>query len=157
MQLNIDSDAAYLVLPDAKSPFAGHFYLQSLPNTLNYAGAPNNTPIHTECRTIKSVVCLATEAECGGLFYNIQTTFAICHILEEIEHLHQPMKVKTDSTDANSFVHASMHIKQSKYWDMQYHWPWEATTQEALWIFWSKGTNNGVDYFTKHHPPSHHK
>eukprot|EP00957_Ditylum_brightwellii_P037672 2848970-Ditylum_brightwellii.AAC.1 len=101
MQLNVDSDAAYLVLPGAKSHFGGHLYLQSLPNALKYNGAPNNAPIHTKCRTIKSVVCLAAEVEYGGLFYNSQTTIAICHILEEIEHLHQLMKVKTDNMTAN--------------------------------------------------------
>eukprot|EP00957_Ditylum_brightwellii_P101926 7768452-Ditylum_brightwellii.AAC.1 len=48
MQLGVDSDAAYLILPGAKSCFAGHFYLKSLPNMLNYNTAPNNAPIHTE-------------------------------------------------------------------------------------------------------------
>eukprot|EP00957_Ditylum_brightwellii_P159852 12167824-Ditylum_brightwellii.AAC.1 len=157
MQLNADSGAAYLVFPGAKSCFAGHFYLQSLPNALNNNGVPNNAPIHTKCRTIKSVVCLAAEAECGSIFYNSQTAIVIHRILEEIGHPQQPMKVKTDNATANSVVHASMRVKQSKSWDIEYHWPWEATIQEALWIFWDKGANNDVDCFTRHHPPSHHK
>eukprot|EP00957_Ditylum_brightwellii_P154848 11785579-Ditylum_brightwellii.AAC.1 len=138
MQLSVDSDAAYLVFPGAKSCFAGHFYLKSLPNVLNYNAAPNNAPIHTKCRTIKSVVCSAAEAECSGLFYNNQTAINICRILDEIGYPQQPTKVKTDNAIANSFVHASTRIKQSKYWDMRYHWLREATTREALWIFWDK-------------------
>eukprot|EP00957_Ditylum_brightwellii_P121372 9256062-Ditylum_brightwellii.AAC.1 len=49
MQISIDFDTAYLVLPGRKSCFAGHFYLKPLPNALNYHVAPNNTPIHTKC------------------------------------------------------------------------------------------------------------
>eukprot|EP00957_Ditylum_brightwellii_P036522 2766336-Ditylum_brightwellii.AAC.1 len=49
MQLAVDSDAAYLFLPGAKSRFAGHFYLQPLPNDLNYNNSPNYAPIHTKC------------------------------------------------------------------------------------------------------------
>eukprot|EP00957_Ditylum_brightwellii_P090315 6878383-Ditylum_brightwellii.AAC.1 len=112
MQHSVDSDAAYLVLPGAKSRFAGHFYLESLPNMLNYNAAPNNAPIHTECRTIKLVVCSVAEAECSVLFYNSQTAITICCILDEICHPQQPPKVKTDNTTANSFVHTSMHVKQ---------------------------------------------
>eukprot|EP00957_Ditylum_brightwellii_P166801 12696071-Ditylum_brightwellii.AAC.1 len=121
MQLVVNLDAAYLVLPSATSCFVGHFHLQSLPNTLNYNKAPNNTPIHTKCQTIKSIVCYAAEAECGGLFYNSQTTIIIHCTLEELGHLQQPTAVKTDNKTANTFVHASMHVKRSKPWDMRYH------------------------------------
>eukprot|EP00957_Ditylum_brightwellii_P043398 3290449-Ditylum_brightwellii.AAC.1 len=48
MQLSVDSDTAYLVLPGAKSRFAGHFYLESHPCALNYNKVPNNAPIHTK-------------------------------------------------------------------------------------------------------------
>eukprot|EP00957_Ditylum_brightwellii_P120983 9227354-Ditylum_brightwellii.AAC.1 len=70
MQLSVDSDAAYLVLPGAKSCYAGHFYLQSHPHHLNYNTAPMNASIHTKCKTLKNMVCSATEAECSGLFHN---------------------------------------------------------------------------------------
>eukprot|EP00957_Ditylum_brightwellii_P188919 14380542-Ditylum_brightwellii.AAC.1 len=56
MQLGVDSDTTYLLLPGAKRCFAGHFYLKSLPNALNYNVVPNNTPIHIKCQTIKLVV-----------------------------------------------------------------------------------------------------
>eukprot|EP00957_Ditylum_brightwellii_P096242 7330972-Ditylum_brightwellii.AAC.1 len=74
MQLAVNSDAAYLVLPGAKSRFAGHFYVRAFPNNLNYNNTPNNAPIHTKCETIKSVVCSVAEAECSGIFHNGQTT-----------------------------------------------------------------------------------
>eukprot|EP00957_Ditylum_brightwellii_P043116 3266582-Ditylum_brightwellii.AAC.1 len=114
MQLSVDSDAAYLVLPGTKNRFASHFYLKSLPNALNYNAVQNNAPIHTKCRTIKLVEYLLAEAECSGLFYNSQTAITTRRILDKIGHPQQPTKVKTDNATANSFVHISMCIKQSK-------------------------------------------
>mmetsp|Transcript_5614 Transcript_5614/g.8164 ORF Transcript_5614/g.8164 Transcript_5614/m.8164 type:complete len:80 (-) Transcript_5614:241-480(-) len=52
MILHVQSDAAYLVLPHAKSRYAGHYYLSNQTPT-------NNDPVHTECKTIKNIVCLA--------------------------------------------------------------------------------------------------
>ena len=79
MILWIESDAAYLVLPNARSRYAGHFYLSTLPpkgNLTSYK-PPTNGPIHTECRTIKNVVASAAEAETAGLFGNAQIGIAI--------------------------------------------------------------------------------
>eukprot|EP00957_Ditylum_brightwellii_P094902 7227521-Ditylum_brightwellii.AAC.1 len=58
---------------------------------------------------------------------------------------------------ANFFVHASMCIKRSNSWDMQWHWLQEVATKKALEIFWDKGSRNEVDYFIKHHPSAHHR
>eukprot|EP00957_Ditylum_brightwellii_P029646 2240523-Ditylum_brightwellii.AAC.1 len=92
MQLSVDSDTAYLVLPGARSRFAGHFYLEPHPHALHYNKVPNNAPIHTECQMIKSVICSAAEAGCSRLFHNSQTAIAIQHILKEIGHLQRPTK-----------------------------------------------------------------
>ena len=77
MQLHIESDAAYLVLPGARSRAAGHFYLSAsaTPNK-TYKGR-FNAPIHTECRTIKNVVSSAAEAECAALFHNCMVAVGI--------------------------------------------------------------------------------
>eukprot|EP00957_Ditylum_brightwellii_P175103 13332193-Ditylum_brightwellii.AAC.1 len=81
------------------------------------------------------VVYSAAEAECSSLFSNSQTTITICHILEEIGHLHQSTKVKTNNKTANSVVYTSMCVKQSTSWDMWYHCLCEATMKKTLWIF----------------------
>lgn len=53
MQLHVESDAAYLVIPGARSRAAGHFYLSAVTRPdKTYAGR-FNAPIHTEYRTIK--------------------------------------------------------------------------------------------------------
>eukprot|EP00957_Ditylum_brightwellii_P033594 2546105-Ditylum_brightwellii.AAC.1 len=82
MQQAVDLDVAYLMLPRAKSQFMDHFCLKSLLNSLNYNKAPNNAPIHTKCRAIKSVAHSTAEAEYSGIFHNGQTAIVICHILD---------------------------------------------------------------------------
>ena len=50
MQLNIDSDAAYLVLPKARSRGAGHFHLgEKLKNMTAVPNTKPNGPVLTEC------------------------------------------------------------------------------------------------------------
>ena len=157
MQLAVDSDAAYLVVPGAKSRYAGHFYLESFPNRLNYNKSPSNGAVHTECKILKNIVCSAAEAECGGLFHNAQVALGIQRTLKAIGHPQGPTRIKTDNSTANSFVHASMRIKRSKTWDMRYHWLREQAVHNIIKVFWDKGTNNDGDYFTKHHSPAVHK
>eukprot|EP00957_Ditylum_brightwellii_P029333 2217671-Ditylum_brightwellii.AAC.1 len=62
---------------------------------------PSMPPIHTECQTIKSMVCLTAEAECSGVFHNDQTTIVIRRILKELGYPQQPTAVKTDNATAN--------------------------------------------------------
>ena len=110
-----------------------------------------------ECEALKHVVSSAAEAETVGLFHNCQTAISIRTVLEEMGHPQLATKIKTDNKTANSFVHASMRIKRSKSWDMRYHWLRERAIRKILNIFWDKGSNNDADYFTKHHPPAHHR
>eukprot|EP00957_Ditylum_brightwellii_P199096 15176529-Ditylum_brightwellii.AAC.1 len=93
-------------------------------------------PIHTEFKTLKNVVCSVAEAECGSLFHNGQLTMMIRNLLMMMGHPQAAMHIKTDDKTANSFVHASMNIKRSKYWDMCYHWLRKAAVKKALQIYW---------------------
>ena len=157
MQLHIESDAAYLVIPGARSWAAGHFYLSaaSTPNK-TYKGR-FNAPIHTECHTIKNVVSSAAEAECAALFHNCSVAVGIRHALNGLGNLQQRTEVITDNSTANSFVHSEMRVKQSNSWDMQYNWLRDCFAQQQFKIRWDKGIYNLADYFTKHHSPNHHR
>eukprot|EP00957_Ditylum_brightwellii_P090471 6889630-Ditylum_brightwellii.AAC.1 len=84
---------------------------------------------------LKYVVCSAAEVKCAGFFHNGCTMLAICNVLNEMVHLQQPTWIKTDNNTANSFVHASICSKQSRSWDMQFHWLREATTKKVLEIY----------------------
>ena len=154
MQLAVETDAAYLILPGAKSRIAGHFIL-------NTNRTPNNnfltSPLHTECKTIRHVVCSAAEAECHGLFHNCQMAVAIRRILNGIGHTQNKTTVKTDNTTVTSFVSSTMKEKKSKTWDMRYNWLRDKPAREKFNIIWSKSSTNMADYFTKNHPPIVHK
>ena len=153
MVLAIDSDAAYLVLPNAKSRIAGYYYLTS--DLINDA-PPINAPILVICKTLKHVVSSAAEAETAGVFTNAQIALPIRHTLEALGHPQPPTPIKTDNSTATGFVNNNMQQKRSKSWDMRYHWLRDRETQKHIRVYWDKGLHNYADYFTKHHPTSYH-
>jgi hypothetical protein len=99
----------------------------------------------------------AAEAETGGVYGNAQETIACRISLQALGHpqLATPL-IKTDNSTSNSFVHANIKQRRSKTWDMRWNWLRDKSTHDQLRIYWDKGQNNNADYFTKHHPPSHH-
>ena len=157
MILYVDSDAAYLVLPNAQSRFAGHFYLSKRVSDPSRIAPPMNEPINTKCKTIRNVVASAAEAETAGLFGNSQTAVVIHCALQSLDHPQPPTPIKTDNSTANSFVHSNIKQKQSKTWDMRFNWQRNRSAHKEVQIYWDKGSNNAADYFTKHHPPAHHR
>ena len=152
MILHIDSDAAYLVAPNAKSRIAGYFYLGDGTETTKL-----NAGIHVECCLLKHVVASAAEAETGGVFHNCQFGVHIRRMLTVLNHPQPPTLVKTDNSTAESFVNKHIKQKRSKSWDMRFHWLRDQETQNNFKIYWDKSKNNYADYFTKHHAPSHHQ
>jgi hypothetical protein len=154
MVLCIDSDAAYLVTLFAKSHVAGHYYLSSRPST---PSPLHNGPILTECKALRHVVGSVAEAETGSLYHNGQTAIPICIALTELGHPQLLTPLKTDNSTANSFVNTTLCQKCSKSWDIRFHWLRDRIAPKHLKVFWDKGLNNLADYFTKHHPPHHHR
>ena len=78
MVLHVDSDAPYLAIPEARSCYAGRFYLSNWPSPSPIK--PNldrNGPIHTECKKIRNVVSSAAEFETCGTFNNSKTAIGI--------------------------------------------------------------------------------
>ena len=66
MILCMESDAVYLVLPNAKSQTAGYLYFSENTRYGNYITQPErNGPLHFVCKTLKHVVASAAEAETG--------------------------------------------------------------------------------------------
>ena len=71
MILQVDSDAAYLVRPEAPSQAGGYHYLG------NQAKTQFNGPILVLAKTSKSVMASAAEAEVGALYMNAQEVVSI--------------------------------------------------------------------------------
>ena len=124
MILHVDSDAAYLVRPNARSRIGGYYYLSSTPpNNVTQPPKPmKNAPILIECSTIKHVVASAAEAECGALFKNGQSAITVRVIFEALGHHQPPTPLKRDNATAVGFATANMRQKRSKSWDMRYNW-----------------------------------
>ena len=155
MILHIESDAAYLVAPKARSRIAGYFHLSDHPNKTK---SPKlNAAIQVECKTLRHVVSSSAEAEVAGIFHNATIAVPMRHILKSIGHPQPPTPIKTDNATATGFVYDNIHQKRSKSWDMRYHWLRDRETQQQFHIFWRPGDENNSDYYTKHHATNHHR
>lgn len=158
MILHVDTDAAYLVLPKARSVIGGHYYLSEYPAPPpNQPNPSPNGAILTECKTLRSVVSSAAEAECGGLYHNAQNAIPIREALIALGHPQPATPIKTDNSTALGIVSNLMKPKKSKTWDMRYHWIEDRTQLGQIRPYWDKGKNNLADFFTKHFPPAYCK
>lgn len=157
MVLHIDSDAAYLVLPNAKSRVAGYFYLSDKPPPPPAIPNPKpNGAILVECCSLKNTTTSAAETETAGVFHNAQVAIPIRIALEELGHPQPPTPLKTDNSTTEAFVHSNIRQRRSKSWDMRYNWLRDQEALKRFRIYWQQGIKNLADYFTKHHPTSHH-
>ena len=108
MILHVDSNAAYLVAPNAKSRITGYYYLSDLPSKKHNK---INGAVLVECRYLKHVVASAAEAETGGLFHNCQNITFLRRLSHILKHKQVATPVKTDNNTAASFVNEM--IKQN--------------------------------------------
>ena len=152
MILQIDSDAAYLVAPKARSRAAGFFYLG------NTDGSLFNGPIFILTKIIQAVMSSAAEAECGGLYLNAHESVPMTTTLVELGHP-QPKDgtpIRTDNSTAAGIMNKTVKQKKSKSMDMRFWWLVDRVEQGQFRIFWAPGKLNLADYHTKKHPASHH-
>ena len=156
MQLHVDTDAAFLVLPNAQSRIAGYFRLLYHSDSPNFK--PDNGPVYILCKTLRSVVTSAAESETHGVFHNAKETIPMVYIITAIGHpQRQPTPIKSDNSTAVGFVNKNMQMKKSKTWDMQLHWLRDKQNTSHFKVFWDKGSNQSADYWTKHHPTVYHR
>jgi hypothetical protein len=72
-------------------------------------------------------------------------------------HPHPPTPVQCDNSTAVGIANDSVKQKMAKHMDMRYFWVQDQVTLGKYKIYWNKGKTNLADYFTKHHPTSHHQ
>ena len=130
MILNVDSDAAYLVLPNARSRIAGFFHLT------NKVDPIRNGPLLVECKTLRHVVTSAAEAETSACYHNAQTSIHIRYLLNELGHRQPPTPIKVDNSTTNGFVHNNINQRKSKSWDMRLHWLCDKEVQKQIAVYW---------------------
>jgi hypothetical protein len=145
------SDAGYANEKNARSRAGGHFFLSN-----NDKFPPNNGAIMTNATIIKSVMSSAAEAELGALFLNAKEGVYLRQILTKMGH-HQPRTpIQTNNTTAEGVIKNKIQPKRTKAMDMRFHWLRNRKAQGQFCIYWHPENSNLADYFTKHHPPTHH-
>ena len=115
MFLHVDYEAAYLVMPEARSVYAGNLYISDWPcDKPNLPSTKRNGPILTTCKTIRNVISLAAESETTGTFCNAKEGFAVLPSLIGLCHKQPPTPLKTDNSTTDGFVNSSVKPKKSK-------------------------------------------
>jgi hypothetical protein len=152
MVLAIHSDASYLNEENARSRAGGHHFLSE-----DVPFPPNNGAVHNVAEIIKAVMSSAAEAELGSLYINVKKGVEERHILTEMGHPQPPTPIQVDNSTAEAIVNNRVQPKRTKAMDMRFHWLRDRQTQKQFRIYWRPGAQNRGDYWTKHHPPSHHR
>ena len=152
MKLAIHSNASYLSEPKARSRAGGHMFM---------AGSEeipiNNGAVLNISQIIKAVMSSAAEAELGALFINAKTAVSMRQTLEEMGHPQPRTPMQTDNSTAHALLTNRILPKALKAMDMRFNWLRCRDAQGQYRFYWRPGTQNLADYWTKHHPASHHK
>ena len=62
-----------------------------------------------------------------------------------------------DNTCAVGIINDNFRQRKSKFIDIPFYWIRDRVKQNQFRIFWGKDSSYLADYFTKHHPPAHHR
>ena len=152
MVLAAHGDASYLSEPKARNRAGSHFFLSS-----DSAVPPNNGAVLNIAHLIKNVMSSATEAELAALYITARETVYIRIILEELSHKQPPTPLQTNNSMAEGVVNGKVQPKRTKAMDMRFHWLRDRECQRQFRIYWRPGRLNYADYWTKHHPATHHQ
>jgi hypothetical protein len=152
MVLAIHSDAGYLNESKSRSRAGGHFFLSS-----DVQNPPNNGAVLTIAQIIDAVMSSAAEAELGALFINAREAVHMRRVLTEMGHPQPPTPIQTDNSTAEGVINSRVRPKRTKAMDMRFEWLLDREQKKQFKIYWKPGKTNLADYFTKHHPPSHHR
>jgi hypothetical protein len=106
---------------------------------------------------LKEVLSSASESELAALFHNGKEACPLRICLEELGHPQPPTPIQTDNSTAAGIANESVKQKRSKAIDMRFYWIRDRVRQGQFLVYWKKGILNKADYFTKHHPTSHHR
>lgn len=131
MILQGDSDAAYLVSPEARSRAGGFHFFGDADCTIF------NGPVFVLAKVIRNVMASAAEAEVGALFLNAQELLPIRQADIDLGWPQPATPLKTDNSTANGIINGTIKIKRSKAIDMRFWWLRDRQQQDQFKIYWS--------------------
>ena len=156
MLLAVESDASYLSVVKGRSRAAGYFFLTNKRSSPTSSFKPDGA-VHILCHIMREVLSSAAEAELGAVFHNGKEACPLRIALEELGHPQPATPMATDNDTASRIATDTVKQKRSKAIDMHFYWIRNHVCQGQFQIYWSKGQMNRADYFSKHHPASHHQ
>jgi hypothetical protein len=118
---------------------------------------PNNGAILNIAKVIDVVVSSAAEAELGALFMNAREAVYLRCILAKMGHPQPKTPIQTNNSTAEGVIISKKQPKRTKSMDMRFEWLKKREAKEQFCFYWRSGKTNLADYFTKHHPPAHHR
>jgi hypothetical protein len=151
MKLTIHSNASYLLEPKARSRTGGHMFMAG-----NKDIPINNGAVLNILQIIKAVMSSA-EAKLGALFINAKMAVSMRRTLEELGRPQPRTPIQTNNSTAHALLTNKILPKALKAMDMRFHWLQCRGAQDQYRFYWRPGTQNLADYWTKHHPTSHHR
>jgi hypothetical protein len=152
MVLAIHSNASYLSKPKSCSHVGGHMFMAGKDDTHF-----NNGTVLNILQIIQAFMSSAAEAELGALFINAKTSVSMRQTLAELGHPQPCTPMQTGNATAHVLLTNKILPKALKAMDIRFHWLRCHNAQGQFCYNWRPGTQNLADYFTKHHPTSHHK
>jgi hypothetical protein len=153
MHLKIHSDAGYNNETQGRSRAGGHFYLGDADTKPHV----NNGAILNPTSIIRHVASSASEAETAATFINCKEAVTIRTTLQELGWPQPPTPVTQDNTTTLGIVNDTIKQQRTRAMDMRYYWLQDRAAQQQFHFRWRPSADNLADYFTKHHPPSHHQ
>jgi hypothetical protein len=152
MVLAIHSDVSYLSDPKSHSRAGGHMYMAGKDEI-----PINNGAVLNISQIIRTVMSSTVEAELGALFINAKTTVSMRQMLIELGHPQPRTPMQIDNATAHALLTNKILPKALKAMDMCFHWLRCRDPRGQFRYYWRPGTQNLADYFTKHHPATHHR
>jgi hypothetical protein len=117
----------------------------------------NNGVVLNISPIIRAVMSLAAEAKLGALFINAKTAVSMQRTLKEMGHPQTCTPIQTNNSTAHALLTNKIMPKALKAMDTIFHWLHCHEAQNQYCFYWRPGTQNLANYWTKHHPASHHK
>ena len=153
MILKVQSDGSHLSQVNAGSIAGGLHYLG------NHNDGPQdiNGAILALCSTITTVCGSASETEYASLYINGQHAYFERTILAALGYPQPPTIIYADNIAAVGVANDTVKLRNSKSYDMRYHWFRDRTRRNIFNVIWSAGETNDADFFTKIQPSTRHQ
>jgi hypothetical protein len=152
MALAIHSNVSYLFEPESRSCAGGHILMggkEEIPI--------NNGAVLNILQIIWAVMSSAVEAELGALFINAKIAVSMRQTQIELGHPQPHTPMQTNNATAHVLLTNNILPKAPKAMDMCFHWLRCCDALSQFHYYLQPGMQNLADYFTKHHPATHHK